>query len=54
MKDAFTQPRNIRPGCQHQLGCKCDIPYHLRASTEIEQAREQNRNKPVALESEHE
>lgn len=35
-KDAYTQPRVIQPGCQHQLGCKCEPPFWLRDSTEPE------------------
>lgn len=34
--DAYTQPRRLTPGCQHQLGCKCDPPYWLRPSTGVE------------------
>lgn len=38
--DAFSKPQQVRPGCQHQLGCKCVPPYWLRASTPAEEARE--------------
>lgn len=38
--DAFTQPRVVRPGCQHNLGCRCEAPYWLRPSSLIEQQRE--------------
>lgn len=44
MKDAYSQPRVEKPGCQHRLGCKCDVPYHLRESTLVEQDREMLRN----------
>lgn len=40
MKDAFSQPRRVNPGCQHGLGCGCDIPHHLRPSTPIELFKE--------------
>jgi hypothetical protein len=40
LPDAFTQPQQVRPGCQHQLGCKCVPPYWLRPSTPAEEARE--------------
>lgn len=39
--DAFTQPRQVVLGCQHQLGCKCDPPYWLRQSSATELRREQ-------------
>lgn len=32
-RNAYTEPRRIQPGCTHHLGCKCDVPYHLREST---------------------
>lgn len=38
--DAYRNPQQVRPGCQHQLGCKCDPPYWLRASSPAEEARE--------------
>ena len=37
--DAYRFPRRIQPGCQHQLGCKCDPPYWLRLPTPAELAR---------------
>jgi hypothetical protein len=40
LPDAYQQPQQVRPGCQHQLGCKCMPPYWLRASTPAEEARE--------------
>lgn len=40
LPNAFSQPQHVRPGCQHQLGCRCVPPYWLRASTPAEQARE--------------
>lgn len=39
-KDAYTQPRLAKEGCQHHLGCKCDVPYYLRPSTLAEKGRE--------------
>lgn len=41
LPDAFRNPQQVRPGCQHQLGCKCVAPYWLRESTPAEEAREQ-------------
>ena len=38
--DAYRHPQRVRPGCQHQLGCKCDPPYWLRASSPAEEAHE--------------
>ena len=38
--DAYTQARVLRPGCQHHLGCKCSVPYHLRPSSPAELRRE--------------
>ena len=38
--DAYTRARRVSPGCQHNLGCKCEPPYWLRDSTPVEQARE--------------
>lgn len=38
--DHYTNERRVQPGCQHNLGCKCEPPYWLRLSTPIEQARE--------------
>lgn len=38
--DAFNLPQSKRPGCQHQLGCKCTPPYYLRPSSPAEVARE--------------
>jgi hypothetical protein len=38
--DAYRFPQQLRPGCTHQLGCRCVAPYHLRASSPAEEARE--------------
>lgn len=38
--DAYRHPQQVRPGCQHLLGCRCVPPYWLRASSPIEAARE--------------
>ena len=38
--DAYRYPQNVRPGCQHMLGCKCAPPYWLRDSTPDEEVRE--------------
>lgn len=27
---ARTHANETRPGCQHQMGCRCDPPHHLR------------------------
>lgn len=40
LPDAFRNPQQVRPGCQHQLGCKCVAPYWLRESTPAEEVRE--------------
>ena len=37
--DAYRYPQKVSPGCQHQLGCKCDPPFWLRESTPAEEAR---------------
>jgi hypothetical protein len=31
--NAYTDSRIVRPGCQHMLGCKCEIPFWLREQT---------------------
>ncbi len=42
--DAYRQPRRVRPGCQHQLGCRCQPPFWLRDFSLAELARiERNR-----------
>lgn len=46
MPDAFREPQRVQPGCMHQLGCKCTPPYHLRASSPIEEAREDFLRRP--------
>lgn len=38
--DAYRFPQKVAPGCTHQLACKCDPPYWLRASTPAEEAHE--------------
>lgn len=38
--DAYLYPQQVRPGCQHQLGCRCLPPYWLRPSSPAEEARE--------------
>lgn len=38
--NAYRYAPRIRPGCQHQLGCGCDVPYWLRASSKAEEAIE--------------
>lgn len=37
--DAFRQPREIRPGCVHMLGCRCTAPFWLREPTKAELRR---------------
>lgn len=39
-RDAYREPQRVRPGCQHQLGCRCDPPYWMRASSLAELAHE--------------
>lgn len=39
--NAYKEPRRIRSGCQHQLGCGCDPPYWLRESNVVERAYEE-------------
>lgn len=36
--NAYRNPQQIRPGCQHQLGCRCAPPFWLRASSPAEEA----------------
>lgn len=36
--NAYRIPQELRPGCQHQLGCRCDPPFWLRPSTSAEEA----------------
>jgi len=36
--NAYRKPQQIRPGCQHQLGCRCDPPFWLRSSSPAEEA----------------
>lgn len=36
--NAYRRPQMLRPGCTHQLGCRCDPPYWLRPSTPAEEA----------------
>ena len=38
--DAYRRARVVRDGCKHMLGCKCDPPYWLRASTPAEESHE--------------
>lgn len=38
--NSYTEPRVVRPGCQHNLGCKCQVPYWLRPSTPEEERQE--------------
>lgn len=40
--DAYRHPQRVSPGCQHQLGCKCERPYWLRPSSQAELKREIN------------
>lgn len=49
--NAFTEPRKVQPGCQHQLGCKCEVPYHLRPSTPEERRIEERyqRREPARI-----
>ena len=45
-RNAYREGREIRPGCQHNLGCRCSTPYHLRESTPAEQAIEERMRQP--------
>lgn len=36
--NAYRKPAVLRPGCQHQLGCRCTPPFWLRPSTPAEEA----------------
>lgn len=37
--NAYARPRQVREGCQHILGCRCEPPYWLRLPTATELAR---------------
>lgn len=39
--NSYRRARRISPGCQHNLGCRCDPPYWLRPSTPEEEAIEE-------------
>lgn len=45
--DAYRFPPKLQPGCQHQLGCKCDPPFWLRASSPAEEEREKALQPPA-------
>lgn len=49
MNDAYRLPQHVKPGCTHQLGCKCTPPYWLRLSSSIEQQREARIRAPFIL-----
>lgn len=49
VKDAFSQPRRLAPGCQHQLGCKCDPPFWLRSMTQVERAKAYHYFRPLKI-----
>jgi hypothetical protein len=36
--NAYRNPRDTRPGCTHQLACRCEPPFWLRPSTADEEA----------------
>jgi hypothetical protein len=38
--DAYRYARWTAEGCQHRLGCKCQVPFWLRPSSEAELERE--------------
>lgn len=38
--DAYRYAQQVRPGCTHQLGCRCTPPYWLRLSSPAELERE--------------
>lgn len=39
--NAYERDRQVRPGCMHRLGCRCQPPYWLRPSTLSELKREE-------------
>lgn len=39
--NAFRRPPVRKPGCTHQLGCRCEAPYWLRPSAPAEIAIEE-------------
>lgn len=41
VKNAYSDPQRVRPGCEHRLGCKCDVPFWLRNYTQAENEFEQ-------------
>lgn len=36
--NAYRRAPVLRPGCQHQLGCRCEPPFWLRPSSPAEEA----------------
>ncbi len=36
--NAYRRAQMLRPGCTHQLGCRCEAPFWLRPSTPAEEA----------------
>ena len=48
--DAYRNPQALRPGCQHQLGCKCSPPYWLRPSSPQELAHEERIRSKLEIE----
>lgn len=49
MYDAYRLPQEVRPGCTHQLGCRCQPPFWLRPSSSIEEARAERMREAVLL-----
>jgi hypothetical protein len=49
MPDAYRHPQEVRPGCQHQLGCRCTPPFWLRASSPIEEARAERMRESIVV-----
>lgn len=49
MPDAYRQPQETRPGCTHQLGCRCTPPFWLRPSSPIEEARAERMRESIII-----
>jgi hypothetical protein len=52
--DAYRRARVVREGCQHNLGCRCEPPYWLRASTPAEEMHEALMKPSQAVELDYE
>lgn len=36
--NAYRKPQAVKPGCMHQLGCRCTPPFWLRPASPAEDA----------------